>query len=110
MRNATIVGLALGLAAAVPAWADIPPLPGELERQYLAIIQSAGQPCDKVGGITAASKNDIETYAKSGLEPSIVGCTNGATYLVAIPPRRPRLDADGKVIPAPPPVVKQLGP
>jgi hypothetical protein len=108
MRIPAIVALGLGLAAASGTRADIPPLPGERERQFLDVIESAGHPCAKVGSFKYAGSEEIAAYAKAWLDPFVVECANGKTYLVAIPYHRPRLDSDGNIMPPPAPVVKEM--
>ena len=94
---------------AIPgARGDIPPLPGEQERLFLDVIENSGHRCGKVGSYQAATGDDAASYGKAWLNPFIVQCVNGKSYLVAIPLRRPpRLDADGKPLPQPAPVVKE---
>ena len=102
--------MALGLGLAVPAArADIPPLPGEQERQLASVIEAAGLRCGKVASFKPAQDADISS---ADMDAFTVVCTNGATYLVAVPRRRPGppiLDPSGKPLPYPDPVVKQIG-
>jgi hypothetical protein len=108
MRNVAIIALALGLAAASAARGDIPPQPGEQERYLLSVIESAGHPCGKVGSFRPAQDADVPS---AELDAVTVACTNGKTYLVAVPRRRPGpplLDPSGKPVPYPDPVVKEV--
>lgn len=107
MRNVAIA-LALGLAAVPAARADMPPLPGEQERYLLSVIEAAGHPCGKVGSFKSAQDADAPS---ADLDAFTVSCTNGQTYLVAVPRRRPGpplLDPSGKPVPYPDPVVKEI--
>jgi hypothetical protein len=111
MRKFATMALVLGLAAIVPARADIPPLPGQQEAYLLRVIEDANYACGKVGSFKAASGGDADTYAKQGLDAFIAICANGKTYLVAVPRRRPGpplLDPSGKPVPYPDPVVKEV--
>jgi hypothetical protein len=111
MRIVSVM-LGLGLAAMSPARADIPPLPGEQERNLLSLIEGANHPCGKVGSYKSASGADADSYISDGLDPFVVTCSNGTTFLVAVPRRRPgppMLDPNGKPVPYPDPVVKQIG-
>jgi hypothetical protein len=108
MRDVVILALALGLAAVPAARGDIPPLPGEQERYLLSVIESAGHPCGKVGSFKSAPDADAPS---ADLHAFRVACTNGKTYLVAVPRRRPGpplLDPSGKPVPYPDPVVKEV--
>ncbi len=107
----TTLVVGLGVVAAPGARADIPPLPGEQERVLLNVVDTTGHVCVKVTSYKSATGTDAETYGKAGLDPFIVECSNGKTYLVALPQRRPgppQLDPDGKPIPAPASVVKEI--
>jgi len=106
-----IAVLVSGLAAVTSARGDIPSPPGEKERYLLSVIESANHPCGKVGSYTTATGSDAEAYANQGLDPFIVACTNGKTYLVGVAQRRPGpplLDPSGKPVPYPDPVVKEI--
>jgi hypothetical protein len=106
-----IVALVSGLAAATSAHGDIPSPPGEQERYLLSVIERADHVCDKVRSYTPATGSDADTYANLGLDPFIVACTNGKTYLVGVAQRRPGpplLDPSGKPVPYPDPVVKEI--
>ena len=106
-----ITALASGLIAVAPARGDIPPAPGEQERYLLNVIERADHPCGKVGSYRAASGSDADTYISQGLDPFIVTCSNGKTYLVAVPQRRPGpplLDPSGKPVSYPDPMVKEV--
>ena len=111
MRKIATIIVVFGLAAMAPARADIPPLPGQKEAYLLRVIEDANHPCGKVGSYKSASGADADTYAKQGLDAFIASCTNGKVYLVAVPQRRPgppQLDPNGKPIPYPDPVVKEV--
>jgi hypothetical protein len=106
-----IVALASGLIAVAAARGDIPPLPGEQERYLLSVIERANHPCGKVSSYRETSGSDADAYTSQGLDPFIVTCSNGKTYLVAVPQRRPGpplLDPSGKPVPYPDPVVKEV--
>lgn len=106
-----IAALVSGLTAVASARGDIPPLPGEQERYLLRVIEGANHPCGKVSSFKSATGSDADHYADQGLDAFTVACSNGKTYLVAVPPRRPgppRLDPSGKPIPYPDPVVKEV--
>jgi hypothetical protein len=112
MRIVAVMALGLGLAAVSPARADIPPLPGEQERYLLSLIEGANHPCGKVASYKPASGADADSYVRDELDPFVVTCTSGQTYLVAVPRRRPgppMLDPSGKPVPYPDPVVKETG-
>jgi hypothetical protein len=109
LRIPAIIALSFGLVATQGARGDIPPLPGEQERLFLDVIESSGHRCANVGSYKPATGDDAATYGKAWLNPFIVECINGKSYLVAVPLRRPpRLDADGKPLPPPAPIVKEL--
>src|ERR1700686_3877498 len=108
MRNVAILALALGLTAASSARGDIPPRPGEQERYLQSVIEAAGHPCGKVGSFKSAPDADAPS---ADLDAFTVACTNGKTYLVAVPRRRPGPplpDPSGKPVPYPDPVVKEV--
>ena len=112
MRILAIIALGFGLVAIPGARGDIPPLPGEQERHLLDVIETSGHRCVQVGSYKPATGSDAKTYATAGFDPFTVECTNGKTYLVALPQRRygpPPLDPSGKPIPLPEPEVKELG-
>jgi hypothetical protein len=111
MQNVAIMALAFGLGAvaAPAARGDIPPLPGEQEHRLLNVIETSGHPCVQVGSFKPATGSDAKSYA--GFDSFTVECTNGKSYLVALPQRHygpPLLDPSGKPIPSPDPVVKEL--
>jgi hypothetical protein len=108
MRKLAAAVLAVGLAAISGARADIPPLPGEQERLFLNLIESAGHACGKVDSYKPATGDDAAAYAKDWLNPFVATCANGKIYVVAIPRRPPRLDAEGKLLPPPAIVVKEV--
>jgi hypothetical protein len=111
MRKIATITVVFGLAAIVPASADIPPQPGDQERYLLRVIEDANHACGKVTSFKAASGGDADNYEKQGLDAFIATCANGKTYLVAVPQRRrgpPQLDPNGKPIPGPDPVVKEV--
>jgi hypothetical protein len=106
-----IAALVSGLTAVTLARGDIPPLPGEQERYLLRVIEGANQACGKVSSFKSATGSDADRYADQGLNAFTVACSNGKTYLVAVPQRRPgppQLDPSGKPIPYPDPVVKEV--
>jgi len=111
MRNLALAVLVLGLAVVPFARADIPPLPGEQERYLASVIEAANHPCGKVSVYKNGAGSDAGDYAKDGLDAFVASCSNGKTYLVAVPRRRPGpplLDPSGKPVPYPDPVVKEL--
>jgi hypothetical protein len=108
MRNIAIIALVSGFCALGVARADIPPLPGEQERLFLNLIESAGHACGKVDSYKPATGDDAAAYAKDWLNPFVATCANGKIYVVAIPRRPPRLDAEGKLLPPPAIVVKEV--
>jgi hypothetical protein len=111
MRNLALAVLVLGLAAVPRARADIPPLPGEQERYLASVIEAANHPCGKVSSYKNGAGSDAGDYAKGGLDAFVASCSNGKTYLVAVPQRRPGpplLDPHGMPVPYPDPVVKEL--
>jgi hypothetical protein len=111
LRNIAILALGLGLAAVGPARGDIPPLPGQQEAYLLSVIERANHPCGKVSSFKSATGGDADHYADQGLDAFTVTCSNGKTYLVAVPQRRPGpplLDPSGKPVPYPDPVVKEV--
>lgn len=111
MRKIATITVVFGLAAIAPAHADIPPLPGQQEAYLLRVIEDANYACGKVRSFKTASGSDADTYEKQGLDPFIATCANGKTYLVAVSQRRPgppQLDPNGKPIPYPDPVVKEV--
>ncbi len=113
MRTAAIIALVFGVSAIGVASADIPPLPGEQQRYLLSVIESANHPCGELGSYTAATGSDADNYTSQGLDAFVVSCSNGKTYLVAVPRRRPGpplLDPSGKPVPSPEPVVKETSP
>ncbi|HEV2187158.1 MAG TPA: hypothetical protein VGR70_08110 [Stellaceae bacterium] len=106
-----IAALVSGLIAVASARGDIPPAPGEQERGLLILIERANHPCGKVDSYRETSGSDVDAYISQGLEPFIVTCTSGKTFLVAVPKRRPGpplLDPSGKPVPYPDPVVKEI--
>lgn len=103
-----IAALASGLIAVAAARGDIPPAPGEQERYLLSVIERADHPCGKVASFKSAPDADAPS---ADLDAFTVACTNGKTYLVAVPRRRPGpplLDPGGKPVPYPDPVVKEI--
>jgi hypothetical protein len=112
MRNAAIIALVFGFAAIGVASADIPPLPGEQERDLLNVIERANHPCGKVDSYKTATGRDADSISDE-LDAFDVSCSNGKTYLVAVPRRRPGpplLDPKGMPVPYPDPVVKEMSP
>lgn len=113
MRNVVIIALVFGFSATGVARADMPPLPGEQERQLLNTIERASYPCGKVESFKSAPDSDVDRYAREGLDAYVVSCGNGKTYLVALPRRRPGpplRDPNGMPVPYPDPVVKPMSP
>lgn len=113
MRNAAIIMLVFGFSAIGVARADIPPLPGERERQLLYTIEHANYPCGKVDSYKSATGSDADGYEREGLDAYVVSCGNGKTYLVALPRRRPGpplTGPNGLPVPYPDPVVKPISP
>jgi hypothetical protein len=111
MRNLALAVLLLGLAVVPSARADIPPLPGDQERYLARVIEAANYPCGKVSAYQNATGSDADDEAKEGLDPFVASCSNGKTYFVAVPRRRPGpplLDPRGMPVPYPDPVVKEL--
>jgi len=53
----------------------------------------------------------VQDSSGAGFDVFVASCTNGVTYLVAVPQRRrgpPQLGPDGKPVPLPDPVVKEV--
>jgi hypothetical protein len=99
--------IAIVLAVAPPALADIPPPPGSQERAAAALIREHGHACPRVTKLAAAPKDDAESLAGQGLDAATATCDNGRRFVVAFPVRRPgppRPDAP----PPATPVVKPL--
>jgi hypothetical protein len=109
--SAIAAAVTLGLLAAFGARGDIPPLPGEQERMFFNLIESAGHRCGKVGSYTAGTGSQADDYTSRELDAFVVSCINGKSYLVAVPRRRhgpPILDPSGQPVPYPDPVVKEI--
>jgi hypothetical protein len=92
MRAIVAATCVLAMQAGV-ALADMPPRPGQVEREFTTLIRDAGYPCEGITlqQLTEAERKRFDGLAEQGYYLAGATCSNGKRYVVATPPRaRPR--------------------
>ena len=97
---------ALALLVAVPALADIPPQPGELERAASWRVREAGHACPDPAEFQRLTAQDEAVVRERGRALQRLRCGNGRSYLVSpIVRRRPTPPGMPQDPPPPAPLV-----
>lgn len=92
--------------AALPALADIPPMPGELERAASYRVREAGQDCPDPAEFQRMTAQDEAVARERGRSLQRLRCANGRSYLVSpFVRRRPGPPGPTPEAPPPPPLV-----
>jgi hypothetical protein len=92
------------IAATLSIWpaaalADIPPPPDFVRRELAAEITRAGHDCPAVTRHSVATSSESDALVWGSQRPELAVCSNGKSFLVARPPRRPNFNPP----PLPPP-------
>jgi len=90
VTRVTTAVLLLALAA-LPARADVPPRPGQVEAFLAERVRAAGHACPDNATFVANTATDDAAARERGVSARRIRCANGQLYLVSIPPRRPPL-------------------
>jgi hypothetical protein len=114
LLTAGLVGFGFGLGVdfgadfgVSRAYADMPPPPGQIERQFAALIATAGYACPKVTDVHyLQDEPEAKPLAERGLDPYRVSCSNGKHFIVGSARRVPGPPRDRP--PSPEPVVRPL--